>query len=132
MSSERTNYFAWAMAVMLAITTASMLEAWLTTAMSRQQAGPENSQGAPRAYTYMRLKVPPPGTPIQSSDSSPEQNEQARRANDATAATLQKQCWDTAGGDMQRQSKDQSCLDYHAYVNFGIMPLPAIKSAKLL
>jgi hypothetical protein len=129
MSPDRINYFAWAMVVMLGITTISMIDTWHSSATTKNRADHVTAPRAPRTYTNTSLKVPPPGLPIHSRSYPLEENEQAQRANDSTAAALQAQCWKFAGGDLKRQSKDRFCLDYHAYVNYGIMPLAPVRLA---
>jgi hypothetical protein len=129
MGRDRTNYFAWAVVVMLVITAGSMLDTWYSSMSTKKSNGQETAQIVRPAYTVTRLKVPPPGTTISSAAAPDEHDEHARRALDSTAVMLQTECWKYAGGDLNRQSKARSCLDYHAYVNFGIMPLAPIRAA---
>ena len=124
------NYVAWAMVLMLLITTIEMINSWFAGAMRKEESPQVYVANRRPPLSYTALRVPPPGIPILAAAPGREHDEQTQRANDSTAAELQSKCRKSAGGDISRQYKDGFCKEFHAYVNFGIMPLPPVKIAQ--
>ena len=125
---NQPNYVAWAMVVMLVVTTINMLHTWIYSAMLNYGAR-EKAENLRRSQPPPPISVPSPALPVQSMASPLEHDEQFRRARDSTALTLQNQCWAAVGGDVDGQQHNSFCREYHAYVSFGIMPLRPVKTA---